>query len=176
MNLTLDFEYTFEDYLEASKAHGKRRPWLTLSWYFIAAVFTLAAGVTAVAAIQREGTSVSVVEVLVPAFFLFVTSPFFFRLMARQRWKQQPQLQARINYEITPDLVRVATKAATSEMKWASFIRLVETKNVFLLYPNKLIFHIIPKRAFADSDELASFRELATSRIPPSKGSYLPWR
>ena len=46
MNFTLDFEYTFEDYLEANKAHGKRRRWFTVSWYFFATMFTLAAGFT----------------------------------------------------------------------------------------------------------------------------------
>ena len=54
VNFTLDFEYTFEDYLEASRAHGKRRASLTVSWYFIAAMFSLAAGVTVV---EAYGTS-----------------------------------------------------------------------------------------------------------------------
>jgi len=169
VNFALQFDYTFEDYLEAARAHGKRSLLFTVSWYFIATIVALAAGVTAVQAIQQEPVSLNVLGMLIPASFLFVTSPLFVRLMARKQWNQQPQSQGRIDYEITPDVLRAATKTSTAEMTWAGFIRFVETKNLFLLYPNKLIFHIIPKRAFASLDELASFRELAASKIPSSK-------
>jgi hypothetical protein len=175
VTFALEFEYTFEEYLEASKAHVRRGRLATVAWYFFAIMFTLAASFTLVQAIWHERTNLSQYgALLIPAFVVFVTSPFFFRLMARQRWKQQRQ--ATINYEITPDVISVKTKTSTAEMTWGTFNRFVETKNVFLLYPNKLVFHIVPKRAFASPHELASFRELATSKIPPSKRGCLPWQ
>ena len=176
MTFDLEFDYTFEDYLEASRLSSRRRRLATVSWYFLAIMFILAAIFTAVEAVLHDPISVSIEEMLIAAVFLFLTSPLFLRIIVRVRWKMQPQLQSRVHYQITPDAVRAATNTSKGETTWEGFVRFIETKNVFLLYPNKLIFHIIPKRAFASPDELASFRALATSKIPPPKRSYLPWR
>jgi hypothetical protein len=181
VSIALEFEYTSKDYLEASRTHARRRRFTDILWYFIVSMFVFLAGFTVIDALWLDTrpinlTLTQVGGYLLVAFFLFLWSPFFFRLMVRKRWKMQPQLLKKISYEINPDMVRVVTETSTGEMKWASFTRFVESKNVFLLYPNKLVFHIIPKRAFASTSDMESFRDLATSKIPPSKRRYLPWR
>jgi hypothetical protein len=171
-SITLEFEYTFEDYLEASRTHDRRRRFKDILWYVTASMVLFGVGFTVVNTFWQDPKPLELNQVgglLIGGAVLFLSSPFFFRLIVRNRWKMQPLLHRKISYEIDPDLVRVATETSTGEMKWANFTRFVESKNVFLLYPNKLTFHIIPKRAFACANDMESFRELATSKIPPSK-------
>ena len=179
VNIVLEFEYTFADYLEASRTHTRRGRFKDILGYIIVAIPVLALGFTVVDALWLDPKPVDMTQVgglLIVGTFLFLASPFFFRLMVRKRWNMQPQLHKTITYEVDSDIVCVITETATPEMKWASFSRFVESKNLFLLYPNKLVFHMIPKRAFASANYLESFLELAASKIPPSKRSYPPWR
>jgi hypothetical protein len=178
MNTTLEFEYTFKEFLEANRTHARRRRYTDIVWYFIATIFVSWAGITVVDAFSEDSKQWEISQVtgvLFAAVFLFLWSPFFFRLMVRKRWKMQPVLHKMIKYEITPDLVRIVTETATAEMTWASFTRFKESKGVFLLYPNKLVFHMIPKRAFASADEIESFRVLVASKIPSPKRRYQLW-
>jgi hypothetical protein len=107
---------------------------------------------------------------------LLVGSPFFFNLLLRLRWRIQSDLRKKIRWEISPDNLRVLTPNSTSEMTWAAFSGFVESKNLFLLYPSKLMFYMFPKRAFGSSDAVESFRELIKSKVPPRKQSIFWWR
>ena len=49
----------------------------------------------------------------------------------------------------------------SSQQKWAYYHSILEGKNIFLLFINKKIYSVIPKRCFASEDELASFRKFA---------------
>jgi hypothetical protein len=172
MNCALEFEYTFNEYVEANRSHFRLRRLVEIAWYFVAPLLLFALAYTIVETVLYQSEPVSVNQFSGDAFLvaiIFASSPFSFRFMMRRQWKRQPQLHRRVKYEIDPDSVRVTTETSTGEMTWANFIRFVESKNLFLLYPNKIVFHMIPKRAFASAEEMDSFRELATSKIAPSK-------
>jgi hypothetical protein len=49
---------------------------------------------------------------------------------------------------------------AESRMDWKAWIKAVETRDFFLLYPATTIVHIVPKRAFSGPAEVDAFREL----------------
>jgi hypothetical protein len=53
---------------------------------------------------------------------------------------------------------------AESRMDWKAWIKAVETRDFFLLYPAATIMHIVPKRAFSGAAEVDAFRELLKSK------------
>lgn len=55
------------------------------------------------------------------------------------------------------------------EIKWSSFERFKETRNLFLVVQTKDVAGIVPKRAFADEEELHRFRSLISSKLPASR-------
>jgi hypothetical protein len=53
---------------------------------------------------------------------------------------------------------------AESRLEWKAWIKAVETRDFFLLYPHATIMHIVPKRAFPGAAEVDAFRELLRSK------------
>jgi len=45
-------------------------------------------------------------------------------------------------------------------MNWRAFIRCIETPHLFLLYHSPQLFNLVPKRAFANAEQLEEFRSL----------------
>jgi hypothetical protein len=54
----------------------------------------------------------------------------------------------------------------TVEVKWSSFEKFKETKNLFLTYQTKDVIGMVPKRAFSRPEDVAQFRNLLASKLP----------
>ena len=54
----------------------------------------------------------------------------------------------------------------TVEVKWGSFEKFKETKNLFLTYQTKDVIGMVPKRAFSNLEEVGRFRNLLASKLP----------
>jgi hypothetical protein len=50
-------------------------------------------------------------------------------------------------------------------MVWHEVKRVVETPNLFLIYPNPIACRILPKRAFPNPADAAEFRRVAMERM-----------
>ena len=59
----------------------------------------------------------------------------------------------------------VTEQGAKSEFNWSRYVRLRESKNHFLLSRSSDIYAIVPKRGFANQEDLDSFRQIATRGI-----------
>jgi hypothetical protein len=57
------------------------------------------------------------------------------------------------------------SKNGKTELAWHAFEQLMESPRVILLVYSKYGYVTVPKRAFASQEQLAEFRELATSKI-----------
>lgn len=160
----LQFQYTFNDYVEANRRHTWFSRVGTIAWIIVAAL--LVAGFILMAIDKTNHfSSKSVVSYLPLLVFFVLTSPWGMRLLVYVRWKHQPALHAVISYEITDGSVVVTTDTSRSE----TFTRFRESKNLFILYTGRYLFYMIPKRAFAGETELAEVRELAQNRVPAKR-------
>jgi len=65
----------------------------------------------------------------------------------------------------------VTTEDATAatQLQWKVFIRVRETKTLFLLFSHPHYANVIPKRAFTSAEDLAHFRELLARHCPAGK-------
>ncbi len=101
------------------------------------------------------------------ALLLFVVAP----ISARIAYRQQKSLQRPFSFSWTESgFTTVRPPDSTSLMPWSDYRKWLEGKNLFLLYHSNRLYQLVPKRAFADEESVASFREGLRSRIAPRPG------
>jgi len=69
-------------------------------------------------------------------------------------------------YRFTEAGAEIRTGISEAKLEWRVWTRFKETPQFFMLFPNSAVVQILPKRAFASPDDLASFRMMLRSRIP----------
>jgi hypothetical protein len=84
-------------------------------------------------------------------------------------WRALPNLRGQHDAEIVAEHVVIATPVSRSQLMWNGIRCFVESENLFLLYPNLLSFHIIPKRAFPDEAQITAFRNMLDHLVKPAK-------
>jgi hypothetical protein len=77
-------------------------------------------------------------------------------------WKirRTPSISGERRYTFSDEGIKVEFGMATSELKWSFYTRIKETADFFLLFVTGSFCSIIPKRCFADTVQLDSFRSL----------------
>ncbi|WP_430813853.1 YcxB family protein [Carboxylicivirga sp. RSCT41] len=85
--------------------------------------------------------------------FLFLL-PFSVYFGAKKNYYSHGRLQEEISYEITEDLIAIKGETFTTEMSWDKTYRVLELKNWLLIYENKMMANIIPKRSIDNMDKL----------------------
>jgi len=104
-------------------------------------------------------------------FFVFVAFAFTFALVVNpiltgNKVEKNERLSSPVNYEINDEQILIKNKFIESKLDWDSFQRAIESKDHFLLVlaVNKNMFEIIPKRAFASSDDEQTFKKLLIAK------------
>lgn len=62
----------------------------------------------------------------------------------------------------------VSEQDSRTELAWSRFINLRESENHFLLYRSVDTYSIVPKRGFANEEEVNAFREISRTLISPA--------
>ena len=172
--MKLTFSYTFADYREAHRAHARRNKlrWLirtsfTVLFLLIACLmFSLVVRSTATQGTGKiEWANLkSVLPWLLACGGLIVWALAAPYLTVRRAWLGQPAMQLQQTVEISDAGLVIEDEQSRNEYKWNAFIRLVESRNLFLLFPSNLLFVMIPKRAIPP-DKLDAFRIMLNERL-----------
>lgn len=175
------FSYTFDDYREANRAHARMNKvrWLIRTLFTIlfllGALFMLTVLVVSQATPGTGELGWANIKPILP--WLVICGAFMVWSLAatsialRRAWRGQPALQLQQTIEIGDAGLVVDDVQSRNEYSWNAFIRFIETRNLFLLFPSSLVFVIIPKRAIAPS-ELDALRTMLGERI--GQGSAFP--
>ena len=99
---------------------------------------------------------------------LFICLP---RLQTRQAIKNGGRILDPVETTISAVGIESANSVATTNLSWGAFIRDVETKNLFLVYPSRQMLHIYPKRAFAP-EEIETFRGMLEEHLGAATKAY----
>jgi hypothetical protein len=90
-------------------------------------------------------------------------------LQSRKMKANTPNLQGVLRYEFDDEGVRIIGPHGESAHRWPAIIRCRENRNVFLLYQTPRIANIIPKRFFANEQDVVAARELLRTHISKGK-------
>lgn len=131
--------------------------------------WTIAAGgllvLVAVWRLSVTGLNLSdVILGLIGVFWIgFMT--FFRGRYARSHFAKHPNLQQPFQVDITDDGIRFASVHGVLDLRWSAYTKVIETKNLFVLYQGDCDFSFLPKRAFPQGG-LEEFRDLLLKKIP----------
>ena len=83
-------------------------------------------------------------------FFIVFVIPYSILRNANKNFSSNGRLQEKIVYEFTSDLIKIKGHSFTTEMDWEKIYKVLELKNWILVYQNKYIFNVIPKKSFGE--------------------------
>jgi len=187
MNLTIQFQYTFEEYTEgvrAISAHAIKSAkggrsilgWILFVGLAVMLFFMLQNGRKDAPAPppSTPGDKRRYYPLLILGFLIFIGLLAFFgrKKQERKAFEQRAELHRLRTVHFSEDGVTHDDRVSQSRTSWQGFIKFGETTNVFLLYHSDVAAIIIPKRAFLTPAAADEFRILAQSQISPARSAF----
>jgi hypothetical protein len=80
-------------------------------------------------------------------------------------YKRNPKFQEEYHLEFSPDSIHFKTASIDSVLQWTHYQRVIENSNMFLLMYGKDLYTLIPKRGFANQDDIDAFRALVDMKV-----------
>ena len=98
------------------------------------------------------------------ALLLFIVTLLHSYRVARV-WKKEPSVHDSLMVDIGEDELHIVSQHEDGRIKWSAFSRFLETKNLFLIFRQRNVFNVIPKRIFRDASEIENFRQLLKKKL-----------
>ena len=139
------------------------------------AAATLLAGAVFIIAIFHPSPGADWYEIsrnLSPLAWLIVLSlgfVFLVPLLSARRITSDDRVKAGVHYNFTVHGIHIESSVAKADLQWAAIRQGVETQTLFLLFPNKNVAHIVPKRCLADTSEIETMRRLIRANVSRAK-------
>jgi hypothetical protein len=83
----------------------------------------------------------------------------------RRSYAKDRRLQHEFTANISEDGIHLQSSDFDANLKWALYLRFLESDRVFLLYQTNRMFNLFPKSAFA-AGEIDEFRQLLQRKLP----------
>lgn len=171
----MDFEYrlTINDHLEANQAHFKSQSFLYVAVLGIstlcitAGLFYFVFGCILIPTQLMKGCLFAVLGLILVALGVFCNpyiNPLRRYAIARS-WKSQPDIHEPRAIQVTEDGIIVKFPTFQSTINWQDYTHFIETKNLFMVYQDRRVFNLFPKRAFSSDHQVNQFRELLEKNI-----------
>jgi YcxB-like protein len=167
--MKITYHITREDYIDAQKLHRAKGP------STLVRAIRLGAKVVAVVALVIMLGLAAVIRDrslwlnFAPLIGVWVLWVLLFLVWMPINWRRSYAKDRRLQNEFTADVseegVHLESVDFDANLKWALYLRFLESDRVFLLYQTERLFNMFPKSAFAPG-EIEEFRELARRKLP----------
>ena len=92
---------------------------------------------------------------------------FYLPRRVRRVYSQQRNLQLPFESVCTDSGIESTNANTSSRLPWSHLIRWKEGATLFVLYQSDLMMTMVPKRCFAQPEQVDAFRGLLTERLGP---------
>jgi hypothetical protein len=100
--------------------------------------------------------------------FFFIYLGFAMRLYFRKSYRNDQRYKHDLTAEISDEGIDIAHLFANSQMKWNSFVRVLESDSIFMVFIAPWLFLVFPKRFFSP-EQADQFRVLLRRYVPSSE-------
>jgi hypothetical protein len=126
----------------------------------------------------RPGFTMDLFQSLFPLGMLVVILVFLLRSTGRaaveRALRESKEIQLPQAVGVGEETISVANATSRGEHRWEAFERVVESPNLFMLFPTGTTYIALPKRAFPSPHQVTQFRELVRRMIVDRPGSAFP--
>ena len=170
MKIKGQFQWT--DYLAAQLLHLQPSRFVRVALYGAFSLMTLS--FITIFCLFIIGQLDGNISFILPAFILTIIFPIYRYVLLPNRIKkiftQQKELSLPVEFEFTETGVHTSNELGNSTRPWTHFIKWKENKEVIMLYHSDVLFNMIPKRFFTDSQQIETFKSfLENNKVPTAK-------
>ena len=168
--IKIQYQLTEDDFVDAHFAHMRNRygmlgviPPPVLS----TVMFVVALAIVVCLMVAKKDSPVSWLFVSVGAFVLFplgILSYLWSGIPFRSQFRKTKSLQAPGQIEIDDEGITYTTADSQGKTHWTYFEKWRESQQAFLLYFQKAMFFIVPKKLLL-SEDVPALRELLKNKI-----------
>jgi len=93
--------------------------------------------------------------VLIPGFlvgFYLLYCGFALRRYFRRSFRKDRRFQHEFTADISDEGIHIVTPFSDSQMKWTTFVRFLESDQIFMIFIAEWMFLVFPKRAFVPAE------------------------
>lgn len=88
---------------------------------------------------------------------------------AKSAYKKYPMIQQKHTYKLNKGQMFVATDNGEAKIKWDQVYRVIESREMFVVYSTRSHAHLITKKSFDSEENILEFRELLREAVPKKK-------
>jgi hypothetical protein len=150
--MTIQFQFTLDDYRQAFLAHYKKGASIFTRWMlkFCLGIGVLLLLVGVLFLVTRQwALNVLLPPLLIGGFWIWFGMGGTYRLSAKTQFAKNPVLREPRRVEFSPEGVKTDAGIASSQQSWKAYLRYVESRDTFLLYTSPGCFNIVPKRVLS---------------------------
>jgi len=173
--MRLEYRLTLNEYLAAMEADGKaRNPWLfssctTILWCItiFLIIIALIFGFFSIIFDYIDFSSITF-SILMFLGAIFISPPIlkrFYRWQISGYYKDTVRLHECLTVDLNENTIQFTSEDSKTKIKWEGLDYFIEADDVFNLYISKITYHIIPKRAFSNNEQLDRFRNIVIEKI-----------
>jgi hypothetical protein len=166
--MEVNYQLTVDDFRRAIKAYRTRTPFLrwTVRLGVGFTILVLATGAIGLVLAPHSGAFHN----LIPLYIVFILWTIIFWASpyrsARSQFRGSPSAKAPVTLDVTDAGLHFRSQHTDSKVGWSAYVKWLEEKTIFALFPNPKLFIVIPKRAFT-VEQMNEFRELLREYVKP---------
>jgi hypothetical protein len=154
--VTVKFENNVDEHVHAAELYYKT------TFYYkadkVVAILLLLYGIYVTIILGVKWWTVIFI-ILAPVEWFNLLSPY--KLQARLWFKWNPKFHEAYEISFSEDAIHFKTLTIDSNINWTMYNKMLEDDQIFLMIYGKRMYSVIPKRVFANDDEINAFRKLA---------------
>jgi hypothetical protein len=158
--MKLKGQLQWTDYLNSQLLHMRPDPFRRIMYYGVSAVlvFAMVSGLYFFAIGQLDIQ----LSYILPFFIFLAIYPLYRYVILPNRVKkiftQQKELSSPFELEFTDTGMTMSNEFGNSIRPWKNFIKWKENSELIMLYHSDVMYSIIPKRIFPDSQQIETFK------------------
>lgn len=171
MSDSLSFKYilTEDDFVRALRAHAfKQIPRWSL-WILLAALLFLQASGIHYIVTWPQASAFGVIWLILVTVLPGVWFCWIRWWHPKRVIREAPYLNVEIEGTASVDGVVSRSRLGNHETAWGSYSAVFESVDYFLLYLGRNVFNPLPKRSFADTQDVDRFRDLIRAHVPNTR-------
>jgi hypothetical protein len=163
--MEITYELTRKDFTESFAAHRNRRAWAKWTRRIVASLMLLFSALLLFGSVRTGNTRTLLPFFALVAMWLVILAGLPWWWSARRQFLKQPGAHGTRTVSLDDLGAHWRWNGGSSHVEWKNYVRLLESKNQFLLYTSPACFNIIPKRALV-TEQMSEIRNLLKQRVP----------